>query len=72
MKTIKNNNTLVGKEAMITIKRMGINGEGIGFYKKKIIFVPQAITDEVVIVEITEEQRNYLRGELIRVKEKKP
>lgn len=38
MKTIKNNNTLVGKEAMITIKRMGINGEGIGFYKKKNYF----------------------------------
>ncbi|MGX4645324.1 23S rRNA (uracil(1939)-C(5))-methyltransferase RlmD [Holzapfeliella sp. JNUCC 80] len=72
MKTIKNNNTLVGKEAMITIKRMGINGEGIGFYKKKIIFVPQAITDEIVIVQITEEKRNYLRGELIRVKEKSP
>ena len=27
------------KDVIITIKRLGINGEGIGYYKKKIIFI---------------------------------
>ena len=29
------------KDVIITIKRLGINGEGIGYYKKKIIFIPR-------------------------------
>jgi len=31
-----------GQQISLKIKRLGINGEGIGYYKKLIIFVPGA------------------------------
>ena len=30
----------VGQEFLVTIKRIGINGEGIGYYKKQAVFIP--------------------------------
>ena len=60
------------RDLMITIKRMGINGEGIGYYKKKIMFIPGALTDEVVIAKIVTENPKYIQGELVRVKQASP
>lgn len=60
------------KDIIITIKRLGINGEGIGYYKKKIIFIPGTLPDEVVVAKITDSHPHYLEGELIRIKEKSP
>lgn len=57
---------------IITIKRLGINGEGIGYYRKKIIFIPGALPGEVVVAQITERKRNYLQGQLVRIKEASP
>lgn len=71
-KNNKSRRTFDKEELMITIKRMGINGEGIGYYKKKIIFIPGALTNEVVIAKIVKDHPKYLIGELIRVKEPSP
>ena len=60
------------KDVIITIKRLGINGEGIGYYKKKIIFIPGALPDEVVVAKIVKSYSHYLQGELVRIKEKSP
>ncbi len=60
------------KDIIITIKRLGINGEGIGYYKKKIIFIPNALPGEVVVAKITKTYPHYLEGELVRIKEKSP
>lgn len=60
------------KDVIITIKRLGINGEGIGYYRKKIIFIPGALPNEVVVAKIIKEYPHYLDGELIRIKEKSP
>lgn len=60
------------KDIIVTIKRLGINGEGIGYYKKKIIFIPNALPNEVVVAKITATHPHYLEGELIRIKEKSP
>ncbi len=68
----KNNPITSEKDVIITIKRLGINGEGIGYYKKKIIFIPNALPGEVVVAKITETFPKYLEGELIRIKEKSP
>ena len=65
----KNNQITSEKDVIITIKRLGINGEGIGYYKKKIIFIPNALPGEVVVAKITETFPKYLEGELIRIKE---
>lgn len=60
------------KDVIITIKRLGINGEGIGYYRKKIIFIPGALPDEVVVAKIVKEYPHYINGELVRIKEKSP
>lgn len=60
------------KTVIITIKRLGINGEGVGYYKKKIAFVPGGLPNEVVVAEIEEEKPTYLQAKLVRIKEKSP
>lgn len=39
-------NVVLKQRIPLKIKRMGINGEGIGFYKKTLIFVPGALKGE--------------------------
>ena len=58
-----NNNT-----TLLTIKRMGINGEGIGYFKRKAIFVPGAITGEIVEVAITKDYDTYAYAEITKFK----
>ena len=57
---------------LLTIKKIGINGEGIGYYKKKITFVKGASPDEVIVCEIVEETPKYIIGKLVKVKEPSP
>lgn len=57
-----------GQEILLTIKRLGINGEGIGYYKRKAVFVDGAIPPEEVIVKIKEEKDNYAIGELREIR----
>lgn len=60
------------KPVIITIKRLGINGEGVGYYRKKITFIPGALPGETVVARITKRQPRYLEAELVRIKEKSP
>lgn len=60
------------KDVIITVKRLGINGEGIGYYRKKIIFIPGALPNEVVVAKIIKEFSYYIQAELVRIKEKSP
>ncbi|OCN05963.1 hypothetical protein A4S06_07005 [Erysipelotrichaceae bacterium MTC7] len=50
-----------------TIKKIGINGEGIAFEKKKPIFIPYTMPEEVVEYQISEQKQNYSFGELKKV-----
>ncbi len=61
---------LLNKVILVTIKRLGINGEGIGYYKRKIIFVPGALPHEDVLARVVLEKRRYLTGELVHVKKR--
>ena len=67
-----NQNKPKDKDIIITIKRLGINGEGIGYYRKKIIFIPGALPAEVVVAKIIKEYPRYIEAELVRIKEKSP
>ncbi len=58
------------QEILITIRRLGINGEGIGFYKKLAVFVDGVFPPEQVVVRITEVNRGHAKGEAIRIKVK--
>lgn len=51
----------------VEIKKLGINGEGIGYIDRKIIFVPGALPEEEVIVEITKQTRSYYEGKLVEI-----
>lgn len=61
-----------GQTVLLTIKRMGINGEGVGYYKKQVVFVPGALPNEEVFVEITNVQPNFAEGKVKRIKTKSP
>ncbi len=61
-----------GQSIVLTIRSIGINGEGIGYYKKKVVFVEGALPEEVVIAEITKVQKNLAYAKLVRIKERSP
>ncbi|MGG5331963.1 23S rRNA (uracil(1939)-C(5))-methyltransferase RlmD [Enterococcus sp. AZ163] len=53
----------------LKIKRLGINGEGIAYYKRLIVFVKGALPKETVIAKITKATPRYAEAELVRIKE---
>lgn len=59
----------IGQEILLTIKRIGINGEGIGYYKRKAVFVPGALPEEVVEVKITKVQPSFAEGTVKKIKQ---
>lgn len=54
------------QKILLTIKRIGINGEGIGYYKRQAVFVDGVMPPEEVIVKITEVNKNYSKGEAVK------
>ena len=46
-------NLKVKQKIPLKIKRMGINGEGIGFYQKTLVFVPGALKGEDIYCQVT-------------------
>ncbi|WP_220728565.1 23S rRNA (uracil(1939)-C(5))-methyltransferase RlmD [Apilactobacillus xinyiensis] len=62
----------VGQKLKLTITRMGINGEGIAFYEKKLVFVPGAFPGEKVTVKVTKVNFNFLKAELINLRSTSP
>ena len=51
----------------LDIKKMGINGEGIGYDHGVPVFIPGALMHETVDVKITQEKEKYKTAKLIRV-----
>ena len=63
-----NEHITVGETLDLEIKRMGINGEGIAYYKKLAIFVDQAIPGEMISVNIDEVFDNRAIGHIEDIK----
>lgn len=61
---------VMNQEILITIKRLGINGEGIGYYRRQAVFVDGVFPPEEVVVKIVDIKRGFALGELIRIKKK--
>ncbi|WP_419154425.1 23S rRNA (uracil(1939)-C(5))-methyltransferase RlmD [Weissella bombi] len=59
----------IGDHLLITIKRLGINGEGIGYYKRKITFIPGALPGEVVEVEVTNFTNKFIEAKVLKFKQ---
>ncbi|MGD9887172.1 MAG: 23S rRNA (uracil(1939)-C(5))-methyltransferase RlmD [Bacilli bacterium] len=64
MDNILNINDIV----LLTIKRLGINGEGIGYYKRLAVFIPGAIVGEEIEVKITKMEEKFAFGEIVKIK----
>lgn len=62
----------VGQRFPLTIKKMGINGEGIGYYKRMAVFVPGALTGEEAVVEVVSVAHRYLRAKIHRIRKASP
>ncbi|MFT9005941.1 MAG: 23S rRNA (uracil(1939)-C(5))-methyltransferase RlmD [Liquorilactobacillus hordei] len=61
-----------GKRLPLTIKRLGINGEGIGYFKHKVIFVEGALPSEVVVVEVVEDNGKYATAKIHKIRTESP
>ncbi|ATP41861.1 23S rRNA (uracil(1939)-C(5))-methyltransferase RlmD [Solibacillus sp. R5-41] len=58
----------VGQKFPLTIKKLGINGEGVGFYKRNVVFVKNAIPGEEVTVKLTKLQKNFSEAEILTIR----
>lgn len=62
----------INKLVKLKIKKLGINGEGIAYYQRKIVFVEGALPDEIVQVKIITVKPKYLIGKLVKILRKSP
>ena len=60
-------NLKVNQRIPLKIKRMGINGEGIGFYQKTLVFVPGVLKGEEIYCQITSIKRNFVEAKLLKI-----
>ena len=56
----------------LDVKKIGINGEGIAYYNKKIVFIDNALPKEKVKVEIVEETDKFIKADLKEIIVKSP
>jgi len=66
------NELKVGDKFFVDIKRVGINGEGIAYYKKLAIFIPNALPKENIFIEITSVNKKYANGVIRELKKPSP
>lgn len=59
----------IGQKFPLTIKRLGINGEGVGFFKRNVIFVKGALPGEVITAKVSKIHPNYAEAEIVRIRE---
>lgn len=60
-------NLVVGDNIYLDIRKQGINGEGIGYYNKTLVFVPGAILKETVNAEIIFVTKNYAIAKIVKI-----
>ncbi|GAO99419.1 23S rRNA (uracil(1939)-C(5))-methyltransferase RlmD [Fructobacillus ficulneus] len=60
----------IGQKFPLTIKRLGINGEGIGYFKRKIVFIPGALPGEVVTAKVTDFTEKFIEAKVVTIRER--
>lgn len=56
----------------LTIKRLGINGEGVGYFKRQVVFVPGALLGEEVVVEATKVHPKFAEARIKKIRIRSP
>jgi 23S rRNA (uracil1939-C5)-methyltransferase len=62
----------IGDRIVVTVKRIGINGEGVGYYRRKAVFIDGALPGEVVKAKVTKAEPGYLAAEIIEIEKRSP
>ncbi|MDA5388118.1 23S rRNA (uracil(1939)-C(5))-methyltransferase RlmD [Loigolactobacillus backii] len=65
-------NIEIGQRFPLTIKRLGINGEGIGYYKHTVVFVQGALPDEVVVAEVVATAPHFITAKIHKIRQQSP
>ncbi|EIJ82115.1 RNA methyltransferase, TrmA family protein [Bacillus methanolicus PB1] len=66
-KTLKIN---VKQTFPLTIKRLGINGEGVGYFKKQVVFVPGALPGEEIVAEVTKVHPKFAEARIKKIRKR--
>ncbi|WP_088008191.1 23S rRNA (uracil(1939)-C(5))-methyltransferase RlmD [Indiicoccus explosivorum] len=61
-----------GQKFPLTIRRLGINGEGVGFFKRNVVFVQGALPGEEVTAQVTAVKRNFAEARILKVRKPSP
>ncbi|MDF9763524.1 tRNA (uracil-5-)-methyltransferase/23S rRNA (uracil1939-C5)-methyltransferase [Peribacillus simplex] len=72
MTNIQDTKLEVDQTLPLTIKRLGINGEGVGYFKKKVVFVPGALPGEEIVALITKVQPNFSEAKIKTIRKESP
>ncbi|MCL7749341.1 23S rRNA (uracil(1939)-C(5))-methyltransferase RlmD [Halalkalibacter alkaliphilus] len=59
-----------GQQFPLTIKRLGINGEGVGYFKKQVVFVPGALPNEEVVAEVTKVNPRFAEAKVVKIRKR--
>lgn len=62
----------VGDRFPLTIRKMGVNGQGIGYFKHKVCFVPGTLPNEVIVAEVVNVHSRYLEAKIHRLRKASP
>ncbi|PLS14741.1 23S rRNA (uracil(1939)-C(5))-methyltransferase RlmD [Bacillus sp. M6-12] len=62
----------VNQSFPLTIKRLGINGEGVGYFKRKVVFVPGALPGEVIVAEATKVHPKFTEAKIKKIRKQSP
>ncbi|MFB5663298.1 23S rRNA (uracil(1939)-C(5))-methyltransferase RlmD [Alteribacillus sp. HJP-4] len=61
-----------GSEFPVTVKRLGINGEGVGFFKRKAVFVPGALPGEVIVCKAVKVSTKHILAKVKKIRQSSP
>ncbi|WP_017728981.1 23S rRNA (uracil(1939)-C(5))-methyltransferase RlmD [Halalkalibacterium ligniniphilum] len=59
-----------GQQFPLTIKRLGINGEGVGYFKRQVVFVPGALPGEEIVAEVTKVNPRFAEARIKKIRKK--
>ncbi|MEF2966969.1 23S rRNA (uracil(1939)-C(5))-methyltransferase RlmD [Paenibacillus sp. M1] len=61
-----------GDRVVITVKRLGINGEGVGYYRRKAVFIGGALPGEVIKAEVTRTEPKFIHAKIREIEKRSP